>query len=1590
MALLLPASGRASQAWFVVMQTSTTAADTVAVSPPAGGSYSAAAQTDTGTIWNQLPYVTSTTNPANNIGNPNTGSNTGTYQLYASPRSLVDSLGQSSSVTLGVAINFAGNSAAGITALSQSNANPQAVFGGVWRQNNGANSITYTLAGLPAANTRYDVYFYACSSSTTARGATLTLDSANTVSGESASAATSGTSGTVTIFDASGNLINKGVTWNVVSAVSDASKRIVFTQSKISSGQNWFSGFQVVRRPMPPAISTQPRTGSVAFRGSTAYLTVQATGDDPLTYQWRKNGTPLADGPTASGSTIGGAGTATLAVGNVQDSDAGSYDVVITNTLGTATSTACALTVQNGVVINAPPASMISAPGQSATFSASVTGPGPITYQWYYNGVALSNGTQPDGTTISGATTTTLTLGNLASTRAGDYTLGATIPEMTATSPVASLTLVSFAGPSIPATVFYASAYGAVADGVTDCAPAINAAINAANAAGGGVVQVPSGTLLCGPITLKSRVHLRFADGSVVKMLPYGQWPGAPYATSGVKSFITAENITDIMVSGNALIDGQGQAWWDHYLGTNGVTKVTTNRPGSIITYAGVTRGAIIGISTLNPANQHFGISNVTSNLVISRCTLNAPDNSPNTDGINMAGRNIHIERCSISTGDDNIVIKSGSTNGISSDIRITGCYLGPGHGCSIGSYTNSPGIHNVTVDNMVFEGTSAGINLKSSPTRGNVIENLTYDNITMRNVAAPMGIQSYYGTVGYPGSTGSYGTYPTGTWSNTAEKFNATPPDPINSPDQLPEWRNITISNLTITGSTDYSVIWGLPNMPVRGVTLRNITQTGGPGFRIYNAENVVFAGSNSFQSNGRPLVTPYNAIVITRPPASQSAHPGDTVAFSVRSTGASGVGGNAPTYSWKRNGITLSNGTQSDGSVITGATTSTLTLAGVSSASAGDYTAVVSNMLDTYVYTNPADTTTGALVPAGRAATATSTATLTIYPQTYTLQPADALATSGGTAVFTVAASQATAIRWQISTDGGSTFADLPSASGDKLVLTGVTSSAAYRAVATTTQGDIPSNTARLSIASAVHFTATPQVNIAYRTPSLSGAAVTGAAAIGTSTSTWNNLTGATSSTTLSTQTLLNATSLVSDTGTSTSLKLTLIASSASNPMSSVLKAYNDSTSNGPVTPIFNYYTYYWYTSVLNLQISGLKPGSMYRIYGYGSGNATGQGSTWLLADANGGATMTVRADYDKGFTRSAAASNAGHSYAILNGQAGADGTLNCYVNPNPGGNDPYFNGLQLQETATDTITSQPSAQAAYTGTTATLGITAPTARAFLWQFSSDGGTTYNSLNPSVNPTAATATLQLAGVQLASDGLYRVLVADANQTISISSSARLTVTAATAPVFQTQPAGQTASPGQNVTLTATATGTPTPVFQWYKGTSPITGATSATLQLPSVTLANAGSYTVVASNSAGQTTSSGALLDIKQSYSGWAAGYGLSTATDGAPTADPDQDGAPNLLEYYCGRDPRHADISPSVVTVTPINGAIRFQHIRSKLATGLTATLRISTDLINWSPVATAPAADYSDPAFELLEATVTPLTPRIFARLEVSTP
>lgn len=195
------------------------------------------------------------------------------------------------------------------------------------------------------------------------------------------------------------------------STSADAGSYTVQVSNTVSSVLSNAATVQVVV-PVAPTITSGPTSFNNVPAGSYIYFSITASGTAPLSYQWKKNGV-----------NITGATSDTYPISSVQSSDAGSYSVTVTNSVGSVTSNTATLTVSTPVSITSQPTAQTVNAGQQATFSVTATGSATITYQWRKN-----------GTNISGATSSTLTISSAQVANAGSYDVVVSNPAGSVTS----------------------------------------------------------------------------------------------------------------------------------------------------------------------------------------------------------------------------------------------------------------------------------------------------------------------------------------------------------------------------------------------------------------------------------------------------------------------------------------------------------------------------------------------------------------------------------------------------------------------------------------------------------------------------------------------------------------------------------------------------------------------------------------------------------------------------------------------------------------------------------------------------------------------------------------------------------------------------------------------------------------------------------------------------------------------------------------------------------------------------------------------------------------------------------------------------
>lgn len=158
-------------------------------------------------------------------------------------------------------------------------------------------------------------------------------------------------------------------------------------------------------------LNEQPASQTTCV-GNPVVFHVSATGDEPITFQWRRNGVDLTDGGNIAGAT-----TNSLSVVPQSDVDAGVYDAVVTNTCDPLVSEPAVLGYVSPTITQQP-TDTLGCLGAAASLHVVAGGAGVLGYQWYHDGVALSD----DGH-FTGTTTDTLLITATETGDAGDYTV---------------------------------------------------------------------------------------------------------------------------------------------------------------------------------------------------------------------------------------------------------------------------------------------------------------------------------------------------------------------------------------------------------------------------------------------------------------------------------------------------------------------------------------------------------------------------------------------------------------------------------------------------------------------------------------------------------------------------------------------------------------------------------------------------------------------------------------------------------------------------------------------------------------------------------------------------------------------------------------------------------------------------------------------------------------------------------------------------------------------------------------------------------------------------------------------------------------
>ncbi|TXK37340.1 glycoside hydrolase family 28 protein [Pontibacter qinzhouensis] len=265
--------------------------------------------------------------------------------------------------------------------------------------------------------------------------------------------------------------------------------------------------------------------------------------------------------------------------------------------------------------------------------------------------------------------------------------------------------------------------FGAVGNGKTDDAKAIQRAIDACSAAGGGRVVIPAGsTFMAGPFDLKSFVEFHVEAGA--KVLANGD--ENVYTKSAFRDnkgegtiWIGGENLEQVTISGGGSIDGNGISFMGAELEDSYELKpfdVVDPRP-HLLTIVGGKSLRIRGVTFLNSAYWTIHLVGC-DDVAISDITLLNSLKVRNSDGIDLDHcKNVRISNSYIESGDDCICLKNRREYeefGVCENITVTGCTM-TSRSCAIkiGS-ENMDTIRNVVFNNCIIRSSNRGVGIQN------------------------------------------------------------------------------------------------------------------------------------------------------------------------------------------------------------------------------------------------------------------------------------------------------------------------------------------------------------------------------------------------------------------------------------------------------------------------------------------------------------------------------------------------------------------------------------------------------------------------------------------------------------------------------------------------------------------------------------------------------------------------------------------------------------------------------------------------------------------------------------------------------------
>jgi hypothetical protein len=285
--------------------------------------------------------------------------------------------------------------------------------------------------------------------------------------------------------------------------------------------------------------------------------------------------------------------------------------------------------------------------------------------------------------------------------------------------------------------------FGAAAGGKTLSTAALQAAIDACHAAGGGRVVVPRGIFLIGTIRLKSHVTLRVDAGARLLGSPrsadYPKDAGLcdwhlrfPWGREFTGTLIYAEQAEDIAIEGPGTIDGSQRPGSARTFPNPGDSE---RRRPMLVRLRDCVNVRVTGVTLTNPASfATFFVG--CRDLLIDGVRVRSRETG-NGDGLDFDGcERVRISNCDLVTGDDAIGLKTLQPNKPNRDFVITNCAISSSWAAVRLGPESFADMRNIAVSNCVFRDCRDGFKLQSC--EGAIIERMVFSNIVMENVLRP------------------------------------------------------------------------------------------------------------------------------------------------------------------------------------------------------------------------------------------------------------------------------------------------------------------------------------------------------------------------------------------------------------------------------------------------------------------------------------------------------------------------------------------------------------------------------------------------------------------------------------------------------------------------------------------------------------------------------------------------------------------------------------------------------------------------------------------------------------------------------------